>query len=302
MNFRILNYFLTVAKEQNITKAAELLHITQPTLSRQLAQLEDELGVQLFQRSSHKLILTEAGNMLLHRGKDILELVEKTELELKDTNQQLNGNICIGAGELHSVKLLSYIISAFRQQHPQVAFDLITNTADVVKEKMEKGLIDIALLVEPIDMVNYNFLIFPEKETLGVYMRKDMELADKENIAAEDLQGKEILLPSRLQVRSQILNWLSGSLSKINIVGTSNLLCNTKILVEHNGLYAIAVYAPLDNDNICFKPLTPSLDSSVFLAWRRNVQISPTVQSFLQFTKCFLSMDDVNNISIRHNN
>lgn len=301
MNFRILNYFLTVAKEQNITKAAELLHITQPTLSRQLAQLEDELGVQLFQRSSHKLILTEAGNMLLHRGKDILELVEKTELELKDTNKQLNGNICIGAGELHSVKLLSYIISAFRQQHPQVTFDLITNTADVVKEKMEKGLIDIALLVEPIDMVNYNFLVFPEKETLGVYMRKDMELADKETITAEDLQGKKILLPSRLQVRSQILNWLSGSLSKINIVGTSNLLCNTKILVEHNGLYAIAVYAPLDNDNICFKPLTPSLDSSVFLAWRRNVQVSPTVQSFIQFVQCFLSMNTANNISIRHN-
>ena len=301
MNFRILNYFLTVAKEQNITKAAELLHITQPTLSRQLTQLEDELGVQLFQRSSHKLILTEAGNMLLHRGKDILELVEKTELELKDTNKQLNGNICIGAGELHSVKLLSYIISAFRHQHPQVTFDLITNTADVVKEKMEKGLIDIALLVEPIDMVNYNFLIFPEKETLGVYMRKDMKLADKENIAAEDLQGKEILLPSRLQVRSQILNWLSGSLSKINIVGTSNLLCNTKILVEHNGLYAIAVYAPLDNDNICFKPLAPSLDSSVFLAWRRNVQASPTVQSFIQFAQCFLSMNATDNISIRHN-
>ena len=301
MNFRILNYFLTVAKEQNITKAAELLHITQPTLSRQLAQLEDELGVQLFQRSSHKLILTEAGSMLLHRGRDILELIEKTELELKDTNKQLNGNICIGAGELNSVKLLGDIITAFRQQHPQVTFDLITNTADVVKEKMEKGLIDIALLVEPIDMVNYNFLIFPEKETLGVYMRKDMELADKENIAAEDLQCKEILLPSRLQVRSQILNWLSGSLSKINIVGTSNLLCNTKILVEHNGLYAIAVYAPLDNDNICFKPLAPSLNSSVFLAWRRNVQASPTVQNFIQFAQCFLSMNAANNISIRHN-
>ncbi len=302
MNFRILNYFLTVAKEQNITKAAELLHITQPTLSRQLAQLEDELGVQLFQRSSHKLILTEAGSMLLHRGRDILELVEKTELELKDTNQQLNGNICIGAGELNSVKLLGDIITAFRQQHPQVTFDLITNTADVVKEKMEKGLIDIALLVEPIDMANYNFIVFPDKEIIGIYMRKDMELADKENITAADLQGKEILLPSRLQVRSQILNWLSGSLSKINIAGTSNLLCNTKVLVEQTYLYAIAVYTPLDSNTICFKPLSPVLSSSVFLAWRRNVQISPTVQSFLQFTKCFLSMNDANNISIRHNN
>lgn len=301
MNLRILNYFLMVAKEQNITKAAELLHITQPTLSRQLAQLEDELGVQLFERSGHKLLLTDAGNTLLHRGRDILELVEKTELELKDTNKQLNGNICIGAGELHSVKFLSYIISAFRQQHPQVTFDLITNTADVVKEKMEKGLIDIALLLEPIDMVNYNFLIFPEKETLGVYMRKDMELADNENITAEDLQGKELLLPSRLQVRSQILNWLSGSLSKINIVGTSNLLCNTKILVEHNRLYAIAVYTPLDSDSICFRPLAPPLDSSVFLAWRRNVHTSSTVQGFIQFVQCFLSMNAVNNISIRHN-
>lgn len=301
MNFRILNYFLMVAKEQNITKAAELLHITQPTLSRQLAQLEDELGVQLFERSGHKLLLTDAGNTLLHRGRYILELVEKTELELKDTNKQLNGNICIGVGELNSVKLLGDIILAFRQQHPQVTFDLITNTADMVKEKMEKGLIDIALLLEPIDIVNYNFLIFPEKETLGVYMRKDMELADKETIAAEDLQGKEILLPSRLQVHSQILNWLSGSLSKINIVGTSNLLCNTKILVEHIGLYAIAVYAPLDNDNICFRPLAPSLDNSVFLAWRRNVQTSPTVQNFIQFAQCFLSMNTVNNISIRHN-
>ena len=171
MNFRILQYFLTVAREGNITRAAELLHITQPTLSRQLMQLEEEMGVQLFERSQHRIKLTQAGELLVHRGKDILEMVEKTELELKDTESNLHGNIAFGAGEFNNINLLGDILSAFQIQYPEVTFDIFTNTTDIMQERMEKGLLDISLAVEPIDVENCEYMAVTRKESRGGDMR-----------------------------------------------------------------------------------------------------------------------------------
>lgn len=292
MNFRILQYFLTVAREGNITKAAELLYITQPTLSRQLMQLEEEMGVQLFERRQHRIKLTQAGELLVHRGKDILEMVEKTELELKDTESNLSGNIIFGAGELNNVNVLGDIISAFQKENPNVTFDIFTNTTDIMQERMEKGLLDISLAVEPIDVEKYDYIPLPQKEVIGVHMRADSPLATKEKIAVGDLVGKPLLLPSRLQVRSKILNWLSGSIAQMQVVGTCNLVGNAAMLVDRNGYYSVGVcYMPVLESRVCFRPLEPAIENRVVLAWRKGAKQSRTVQRFIQFVKCFLGIN-----------
>lgn len=292
MNFRILQYFLTVAREGNITKAAELLYITQPTLSRQLMQLEEEMGVQLFERNQHRIKLTQAGELLVHRGKDILEMVEKTELELKDTESNLSGNIIFGAGELNNVNVLGDIIGAFQKENPDVTFDIFTSTTDIMQERMEKGLLDISLAMEPIDVEKYDYIPLPQKEVIGVYMRADSPLATKEKIAVGDLVGKPLLLPSRLQVRSKILNWLSGRITQMKVVGTCNLVGNKVMLVDRNGYYGVAAcYMPVLESRVCFKPLEPAIENTVVLAWRKGTRQSRTVQRFIQFVKCFLGIN-----------
>lgn len=291
MNFRILNYFLTVVREGSITKAADVLHITQPTLSRQLMQLEEDLGVKLIDRSKHKFSLTPSGYFLAQRASDIIELVEKTAIDIKDQEENISGNICIGAGEINSVHLLADIIYAFQQQYPNITFELFTGTSDLIHHKTEKGLLDIALVMDPIDMVNYNFINFPVEEELVVMMRKDSPLAGKVSIKAADLEHKSLLLPSRLQINSLILNWLSGNISKINIKGNSNLLFNTYILLQHMDCHAIA--DKLDNADeryICSRPLDPPIRIKTYLIWRNSSTPSIAVQKFIEFTKCFLSI------------
>lgn len=291
MNLRILNYFLTVAQEQNITRAADILHITQPTLSRQLMQLEEDLGVVLFERSQHKLTLTSAGDLLVHRAKEILYLVEKTETDLRDQEVNLSGSVSLGAGELMSVKVLADIMQAFQEKYPAVTFDLFTSTSDIVRERMENGLIDAAMMLAPIDMVNYDFISLPQPEEYGILMRADSPLADKQRIAAADLEGKPLLLPSRLQARSQILNWLSGNLAKIQFSGTCNLLGNAFTLVDRCRYYAIVVKPTiLDENKLRFIPLDPPVTSGVYLAWRRGSKFSLTAQKFITFAQCFLGM------------
>lgn len=293
MNFRILIYFLTVVRERSITKAADMLHITQPTLSRQLMQLEEDLGVKLFDRSQRKFTLTPAGSFLAQRAADIVDLVEKTEHDIKDQETNLSGNICFGAGEIASVNLLADIIHAFQQKYPNVTFELFTGTTDIIHQKTEKGLIDIALLQEPIDMLNYSFLTLPQQEEMGILMRTDAELAGKESVSAADLENRPLLLPTRLQLHSLILNWLSGNISKIKLIGTCNLQGNIFPLVEHMNCYAITVKTSLPDDKLfCFKPLQPPITTKVFLAWRSSATTSITVQKFIEFSRCFLSIKD----------
>lgn len=293
MNFRILVYFLAAVRERSITKAADMLHITQPTLSRQLMQLEEDLGVKLFDRSQRRFTLTPAGSFLAQRASDIVELVEKTEHDIKDQETNLSGNICFGVGEIASVNLLAEIINVFQQKYPNVTFELFTGTTDIIHQKMEKGLLDIALLQEPIDMLNYNFLTLPQQEEMGILMRADAELADKASVTADDLENKPLLLPTRLQLHSLILNWLSGNISKIKLIGTCNLLGNAFPLVEHTGCYAITVKTSItDSNSFCFRPLQPPITTKVFLAWRSSATTSITVQKFIEFTRCFLGIRD----------
>ncbi len=179
MEIRVLRYFLTVVREQSITKAADALHITQPTLSRQLARMEDEIGVKLFDRGTRKITLTNEGILLRRRAEEILQLVDKTEKELTEQDEQVEGKITIGCGEIASVQILPELFESFRGKYPLVTFDIYTATADHVTEQMDKGLVDVGLLLEPIDIEKYDFIRLDMKERWVVVMRPDSPLAEK---------------------------------------------------------------------------------------------------------------------------
>ena len=189
MELRILKYFLMVAREESITRAANLLHVTQPTLSRQLMQLEDELGVKLFYRTSHRIMLTDEGMLLKRRAQEILELTERTEREVSRREGSLMGEIAIGCGETRNMAAVAEVMAAFRQKYPLVRFNVYTAIADDVKERIENGLLDIGLLVEPVDISKYEFIRLPQKEEWGVLVRADSPLAAKTAVRPQDDNG-----------------------------------------------------------------------------------------------------------------
>lgn len=197
MEIRVLRYFLAVVREESITKAAEALHITQPTLSRQLSQMEDEVGVRLFDRGTCKITLTNEGILLRRRAEEILQLVDTTERELVEQDEQVEGKISIGCGEIAAVRMLPELIRTFREKYTRVSFDIFTATADLVKEQMDKGLLDIGLLLEPVDMEKYDFIRLDMKENWVVLMRPDNPLAEKKYVTAEDLLPLPLILPRR---------------------------------------------------------------------------------------------------------
>ena len=180
MELRVLKYFLMVAREENITKAASLLHITQPTLSRQLMRLEEELGTTLFRRSNHSIVLTDDGMLLKRRAREIVALAEKTEQEFSHKEEALTGEIFIGCGETRNMSFLSRQIALFRKEHPLVQFNIYSANADDIKERIEKGLLDFGLLMEPVDIGKYEFIRMPQKEQWGVLVREDSPLAHRE--------------------------------------------------------------------------------------------------------------------------
>lgn len=206
MELRVLEYYLMVAREENITKAAELLHITQPTLSRQLAQMEEELGVRLFTRGKHSITLTEDGMLLKRRAQEIVDLADKTRRDLKHAEQDLIGKISIGSGEIKSMRVLADWIAKFHCQHPKVTFDIYSGTADEIKEQLEKGLMDSGLLAEPVDVAKYMFIRLPEKVRWGVIVRKDSPIAEKEYVTAKNLADIPLLVSKRSSVQNELAN------------------------------------------------------------------------------------------------
>lgn len=241
MEIRVLRYFLTVVREESITKASEVLHITQPTLSRQLSQMEEELGVKLFHRGARKISLTNEGILLRRRAEEILQLVDKTEKELVEQEEQVEGKVSIGCGEIASVQLLPELFRAFREKYPRVTFDIFTATADLVKEQMDRGLLDLGLLLEPVDVEKYDFIRIGMKENWVVLMRPDDPLAGKESITAKDLSSQPLILPRRMRVQSELASWFGDYYEKLNVVFTSNLNTNGAIMVESGLAYSIVV-------------------------------------------------------------
>ena len=293
MEVRVLRYFLTVVREESITKAAEVLHITQPTLSRQLSQLEDEIGAKLFDRGSRRITLTNEGMLLCRRAEEIIELVDKTEKELQEKDEQIEGRLSVGCGEIASVQLLSEIFKNFREKYPRVSFDIFTATADIVKEQMDKGLIDIGLLLEPIDMERYDFIRLGIREKWVVLMRPDDPLTKKETITAEDLSLLPLIFPRRVSVQSELASWFGDYYDRLNIVFTSNLSTNGAIMVRKGMAYSIVIEGAIpfwDMSKIAYRPLYPNLTATSVLAWKRGQPLSPVVKKFVEEIRCFLGM------------
>lgn len=293
MELRVLRYFLTVVREESITKAAEVLHITQPTLSRQLSQMEEEIGVTLFYRGTRKISLTNEGILLRRRAEEILQLVDKTEKELVEQEEQVEGKISIGCGEIASVQLLPELFRSFQEKYPRVSFDIFTAAADLVKEQMDKGLLDLGLLLEPVDIEKYDFLRFDVKEKWVVLMRPDDALAKKESITPEDLSKAPLILPRRTRVRSELAGWFGDYYEKLDVVFTSNLNTNGAIMVQNGLAYSIVVEGAVcfwDQAKITYRPLMPSLTATSVLAWKRGQPFSLAATKLIEFSKCFLGM------------
>lgn len=281
-----MRYFLMVAREENITRAAELLHITQPTLSRQLMQLEEELGTKLFQRSKHNIYLTEDGMLLKKRAQDIVTLADRTQKEFSSKGEEtLSGEIFIGSGETRSVHDLAKVITSFQKEYPLVQFDLYTANADDIKERLDKGLADLGILSEPVDISKYNFMRLKRKERWGILVRSDSPLAEKEQVVPEDLVQIPILMVKRLLVKNELEGWFGDYFEQLQIVGTYNLLNNAATLVENRIGAALCFQLDTRYENLSFVPLAPPVETGTVLVWRKNQMLSKPAYRFLEKTK-----------------
>lgn len=293
MEIRVLRYFLTVVREEGINRAAEVLHITQPTLSRQLSQLEEEIGVKLFHRGARKITLTNEGILLRRRAEEILALVDRTEQELAWQDELVEGRIVIGGGELAAMQELPEIMGAFREKYPLVTFDIFTGNADLVKEQMEKGLIDIGVLLEPIDMEKFDFIRLKGKEQWVVLMRPDDPLAEKESIRAKDLENAPLILPRRTNVQNELVNWLGDFFQESQVLFTSNLSTNGALMVQKGLAYSLVIEGSIpfwDKDKITFRPLSPKLTANSVLAWKKQQPFSLAATKFIQHIRYLLGI------------
>ena len=285
MELRVLRYFLMVAREENITRAAGLLHLTQPTLSRQLIQLEEELGVKLFHRNKYRITLTEEGLLLKQRAQEIVALSDKAKQELTKSEGTLSGEIAIGCAEARSFSVLAERIVAFRKLYPRVRFRIYSATADDVKDRMENGLLDMGLLMEPVDIGRYAFIRMPVRERYGVLVRRDSPLAEKESVRPEDLVGMPLLFGSREGVREEIAGWFGEQFDRMEVAVRYNLIRNGADLVEHGAGVALTIDQANIGENLRFIPLSPVLELGSVLAWKNLRTFPPAVRGFIDHLK-----------------
>ncbi len=290
MELRVLQYFLAVAEEENITRAAALLHITQPTLSRQLMQLEQELGVKLFYRGGHAVRLTEEGMLLRRRAQEMADLAQKTERELKHGKEAVLGEISIGCGETQNMKPLCDRIALFRQIYPDVTFDICTAIADDVKERLENGSLDLGLLLEPVEISRYHFIRMPLKESFMALMRRDDPLAEKKKITPKDLAGIPLIVAKRRAVRNELEHWFGDDRDKMEIASMCNLShYNQQVMVESGIGIAMGMGFSVSNEMLCMRPLEPELVSGCVLAWKKNQVLSQAMSRFLALVRTHFS-------------
>ena len=290
MDIRILRYFLTVAKEQNFTKAAEQLHITQPTLSRQLASLEEELGTALFIRGSRSVTLTEAGILLKRRALEIIDLEEKMMDELKVKEGLIEGTITIGCGEFAAVETLAEICKVYKEKYPMVQIALHTATADSVYDMMNQGLVDIGLFLEPVNTEGLDYIRIMDSDRWVVGIKPDDPLACKEYITKDDLLDKPLILPKRRNVQSELANWFGKDFNKLHISFISNLGTNAGVMAIHGLGYPVSIEGAAKywrEDLLVQRRLYPEITASTVIAWRRNIPYSVAMNKFIEEINAF---------------
>ncbi|MBX9968056.1 LysR family transcriptional regulator [Priestia aryabhattai] len=289
MEFRVLRYFLTVAREGNIRRAADFLHVTQPTLSRQLKDLEQELGKKLFIRSSHSVILTDEGMLLRNRAEEIVNMMDKLEAEFSSMEETIGGDVYIGGGETEAMKHIARVAKDVQLRYPNIRYHLYSGNEEDITERLDKGLLDFGILIQPADISKYNYLNMPAKDVWGVVLKKDSPLAVKESIQAADLLNVPLIC-SRQAVKqtfskNEFADWFGEDFHKLNIVTTYNLAYNAAIMVEEGIGYAITLDKIVNTSatsSLCFRPLQPRLESGLNIVWKKHHVLSAAAAVFLK--------------------
>ncbi|MCD8310882.1 MAG: LysR family transcriptional regulator [Firmicutes bacterium] len=286
MDIRSLQYFLAVAREESITKAAKTLHMTQPPLSRAIKDLEDELGKQLFVRGSRKVTLTDEGMLLRGRAEELIDLMEKTKKEIVSSDYDINGDVYIGAGESEAISFLAEVACELQKTYPNIHYHIYAGDGEQVAEKLDKGLIDFGLLVaEPTGFEKYDYIRLPTKDTWGVLMRDDSELAERDFITAEDLWDKSLIVSQQASKTGEMFRWMKKGEDELNIVMKYDLIYNASQFVKSGLGYLIGLDKLINtagDSGLCFKPVYPGWESDLYFVWKKYQVFSRTAGIYLE--------------------
>ena len=289
MEIRVLRYFLAIAREGSITNAANYLHVTQPTLSRQIKELEEEVGQKLFIRGSHNMKLTQEGFILRKRAEEIVSMVDKTEAEFRSMESTVAGDIYIGGGETRAISYIADVVRELREEYPDIKYHLHSGNEADVTERLDRGLIDFGILVQPADLTKYDCLHLPAEDIWGVVMRKDSPLAEKPSITRQDLRELPLILSRQAiagrKEENEFINWFGSDFDKLNIVTTFNLMYNAAIMVEAGIGYAVGIDGITNTDvnsSLCFRPLEPRMTAGLDVIWKKYQVFTPAAELFLQ--------------------
>ena len=284
MELRVLQYFLAVAREQNISAAAQSLHLTQPTLSRQLKELEEELGKQLMIRGNRKVTLTQDGMLLRKRAEEILELVDRTDKEVMCSEETVSGDVYIGTGETDGVRQIARSANQIQARYPGVHFHIVSGDAVDVCERLDKGLLDFGVLLGDIDKIKYHYMELPMKDSWGVLMRWDSPLAQRDAVLPQDLWDKPLILSRQVDNKSGLYRWLGKEPSELHTVATYNLIYNASLMVDEGMGYAFTLDKLVNTtgSNLCFRSLKPALELGMYLVWKKSQIFSKAAQLFLE--------------------
>lgn len=284
---RHLYYFLAVAREQNITRAAETLHLTQPTLSKQLMDLERQLGKRLFIRGKRKITLTDEGAFLRNKAQEMLDLMEKTEAAFNEPDTAIGGDIYLGCGETAAMEHIADIFKEIQTEYPEINFHTYSADADSVLERLDKGLLDIGLLLGPIRQEKYDYINIHKKDTFGLLMTKDSPLAKQELISVEQIKDLPLIFAQQTFSGHQQLDWLGFDYSSLNVVATYNLIYNATFMVEKGIGYALCLSNLVNTAgrNLTFRPIVPELSVDLYIVTKKYETFSPAVKLFIEKVK-----------------
>lgn len=290
MDIRELRTFIAVAKTGNITRAAEELHISQPALSRQIIKLENELGCKLLERGSHGVSLTNAGHLLLNRARELSDLLDKTETELK-TPDVASGEVNIACNETSATLAIARIAKRLSRTHPGIRFKFRSESSDDVTEHLSRGIVDFGIAVGPARTDDYHALKLPDTDRWGALVPADDDLAAAASLGPQDLIDRPLIMPEKVLAQQRICDWMGCEPARLDVRATYNLLYTASLLVrEHVGtaLCLDGIVAPSPKNGLAFIPLAPSLTSHVELIWSRSHRLSPAGQAFLDAAAAYL--------------
>ena len=288
MEIRVLRYFIEAAREGNITKAAVRLHLSQPTITRQLHQLEEELGVKLFTRGSVNIRLTREGLLLKERAQEIIDLEEKAKADLSSFQKDISGTIYIGAGETIGIRSVGRMMKELRERYPNIHYRMISGDMEGVAEKLDKGLVDFGVFVGKVNLDKYDYLVLPDADTWGVLLLKDDPIVKKGFVCPKDLLGRPLLSSYQAMAEGEFVEWLGYPVENLNVVGLHNLIYNASVMAREGLGIVLTIEGIIDTSersDFRFVPLKPEMTARLALAWRKDAVFSPAAGKFLELAR-----------------